>query len=255
MPRSLAFAYGLVSYLLFFGCFVYSIGFIGDLVVPKTIDTNAVGGTAAMAAVTVNLLLLSLFALQHSGMARPAFKRWWARFVPEPIERSTYVLLSTAVLAFVYWQWRPIAGVVWEVDSGLAQTAILALYLGGWGLVFYSTILISHFDLFGLRQVTLYAQGRRYEPLPFETPSLYRFIRHPLYVGWMTVLWAAPTMTLGHLLFAGVCTAYILVAVQLEENDLVDHFGERYVRYRDEVPMFVPAPGRTAGQPPVRATS
>lgn len=248
MRRALALGYGLVSYLLFFGTFVYSIGWIGDLLLPSSIDRG--GEPASLpVAIAINLGLLSLFAVQHSGMARPAFKRWWTRVVPQPVERSTYVLFSVLVMWVLYAAWQPIGTVVWSVESAPVRAALLCLYAAGWALVLYATILISHFDLFGLRQVVLYARGKAYQHLPFDTPSLYRYVRHPLYVGWLTVFWAAPTMTLGHLIFAVMCTGYILVAIQLEERDLVQHFGDDYARYRRDVPMLVPSLTTKAPRP------
>jgi len=247
MRRVLVFAYGLVSYLLFFATFVYSIGFIGNLAVPKSIDSGVAAGSP-LAAALVNLALLSVFAVQHSVMARPAFKRWWTRIIPESIERSTYVLFSVAALALIYWQWQPLPTAVWSAESDLARGALTGLYFAGWGLVFYATILISHFDLFGLRQVWLELRGRLYAHLPFETPSLYRFLRHPLYLGWFIVFWAGPDMSVGRLLFAATCTAYILVAVRIEERDLIAHFGEKYARYREQVPAFLPRPTRRAAR-------
>jgi protein-S-isoprenylcysteine O-methyltransferase Ste14 len=244
MGRALVFAYGLTSYLLFFGTFLYSIGFIGDLFVPKSINSGSAGPLGTT--IVINTILLSIFAVQHSGMARPGFKGWLTRFIPEPAERSTYVLLSTVALWVLYAFWQPVPAVVWSVESGGAEMALTGLYFAGWGLVLYSTILISHFDLFGLRQVTLYLQGREYGHLPFDTPSLYGFVRHPLYIGWLTVFWAAPTMTAGRLFFALVCTGYILVAIQIEERDLVGHFGDRYKHYKDAVPMLIPAIKRRA---------
>ena len=246
MRRVLVFGYGLVSYLLFFAIFLYSIGFIGNLLVPKSIDSGVAAGSP-LAAVLVNLGLLSVFALQHSVMARPAFKRWWTRIIPEPIERSTYVLASVAALALIYWLWQPLPALVWSAESAFARGALTGLYFAGWALVLYATILISHFDLFGLRQVWLELRGRVYAHLPFDTPSLYRFLRHPLYLGWFIVFWAGPDMSVGRLLFAATCTAYILVAVQLEERDLVAHLGERYARYREQVPAFLPRLRRRAG--------
>jgi protein-S-isoprenylcysteine O-methyltransferase Ste14 len=174
-------------------------------------------------------------------MARPAFKRWLTRFIPQPAERSTYVLLSSVTMWVLYAFWQPVTNVVWSVESAAAQWALTGLYFAGWGMVLYATILISHFDLFGLRQVTLYLQGKEYQHLPFDTPSLYGFVRHPLYIGWLTVFWAAPTMTAGRFFFALMCTGYILVAIQLEERDLTGHFGERYTRYKESVPMLIPA--------------
>jgi protein-S-isoprenylcysteine O-methyltransferase Ste14 len=239
MRRAAVFAFGLISYLLFFGTFLYSIGFIGDLFVPKSINSGTPGalGTALL----VNTAVLGLFALQHSGMARPAFKGWLTRFIPAAAERSTYVLLSTVAMWILYYFWQPMGGVIWQVESAPAEWILTGVYFAGWGLVLYATILISHFDLFGLRQVTLYLQGREYRHLPFDTPSLYGFVRHPLYVGWLTVFWAAPTMTTGRMVFALMCTGYILLAIQLEERDLVAHLGDKYAHYRAEVPMLIPA--------------
>jgi protein-S-isoprenylcysteine O-methyltransferase Ste14 len=197
-------------------------------------------------AVLVNLAVLSVFALQHSVMARPGFKRVWTRIVPEPIERATYVLFSTLAMWLVYWGWQPIGGTVWAVESTAGFAALSALQLAGFGLVLYATLLISHFDLFGVRQVWLYFRGVPYSHLPFATPSLYKRMRHPLYLGWFVAFWATPTMSLGHVMFASVCSAYILVALVFEERDLVAHFGERYLRYKREVPAFVPVPGRRA---------
>lgn len=255
MRRILILGYGFLSYLLFFGTFCYSIGFLGNLFVPKSIDVPAATGSP-VTAVLLNLALLSVFAVQHTGMARPAFKRWWTRVVPAEIERSTYVLLSTLALWLLYSGWRPIAGTVWTTQAGsAAHTVLTAVYLGGFGLVLYATLLISHFDLFGLRQVWLYAQGVEYTHLPFDTPALYKHVRHPLYVGWFIAFWATPEMSLGHLMFAVACTAYILVAVIFEERDLVLHFGSRYARYRDQVPAFIPRLGhRGATTDPATST-
>lgn len=260
MSRIAILIYGIVSYLIFFGTFLYSIGFIGDLFVPKTIDsepTSAVG-----VAVAINMALLSLFAVQHSGMARPAFKRWWTKIVPRPAERATYTLLSSLVLIATYALWQPIGGTVWHVESEAGRGVLTALYFGGWATVLYATALIDHFDLFGLRQVWLNFRGEEYTHKPFGTPGAYKWIRHPLYIGWLTVFWAAPTMSIGHLLFTVVCTGYILLAVIVEEKDLVEHFGETYRRYQKTTPMFFPRFGRRApivirvGEPaPVRASS
>jgi protein-S-isoprenylcysteine O-methyltransferase Ste14 len=244
MNRALVLVYGSVCYVLFLGTLLYSIGFVGNLGVPKTVDSGPAGPIGA--ALMWNLGLLSLFALQHSGMARPAFKRWWTRLIPESVERSTYVLLTSALMLLLYWQWRPIEATVWEF-SGLVGGFLQVLYFAGWGLVFYSTILIDHFDLFGMRQVVLHFRGRAYEPLPFDTPSLYKWVRHPLYVGWFTVFWVTPQMSAGHLLLALVTTVYILVAVRIEENDLLTYFGDTYARYVERVPRFLPLPRRNHG--------
>jgi len=238
MTRIAVFLYGVVSYGVFFGTFLYAAGFVGNLVVPKGLDSSPVGpfGTSLL----IDLGLLSLFAVQHSVMARPAFKRAWTRIVPEPAERSTYVRASSLALILLFWQWRPLGGVVWDIQAPAGRALMYAGFAFGWLLVLVTTFLINHFDLFGLRQVWLYLRGRPYEPLPFKTPGLYRLVRHPLYVGWFFAFWATPTMTVTHLLFAVMTTAYILVAIQLEERDLVAAHPE-YESYRRRVPMLVPA--------------
>src|SRR5512145_2415371 len=240
MSRFLFLGYAGVGYLIFFATFLYSIGFLGNRGVPRSIDAGGPESPLGVA-LLVNLGLLSIFALQHSVMARQGFKRWWTRLVPRPIERATYVLLTCAALALLYWQWRPLPGVVWELDGRLARTLAHAVYLvAGWGGVLYATILIDHFDLFGVRQALLHWRGRERPAMRFVTPALYRFVRHPLYVAWFLMFWAAPTMTVGRLLFAAVVTGYVLVAVQLEERDLIVEFGDRYRRYRESTPAFVP---------------
>lgn len=241
MKRFLILLYGVVCYAVFFATFLYAIGFIGNLWVPKAMDSAR--NTSVGAAVLIDLGLLALFALQHSVMARPAFKRAWTKVIPESAERSTYTLLSSLALILLFWAWRPIGGVVWNVETEAARTALYALYAFGWALLLYTTFLLNHFDLFGLRQVWLQFRGRPYTPLPFKTPALYRWVRHPLYVGWLTIFWAAPTMTVTHLLFALMTTAYILIAIQLEERDLVAALPE-YADYRKRVPMLVPGTKR-----------
>jgi len=238
MQRIAVFVYGVLSYACFFATFLYAIGFLGNFGVPRSIDAAAEGALAT--AVLVNVLLLAVFALQHSVMARPAFKRWWTRIVPEPAERSTYVLASSVALLLLFWQWRPIGGVVWHVEHPVAAAALYGLFAAGWLTVLVTTFLINHFDLFGLRQVWFYLRGEPYRPLSFVTPGPYRLVRHPLYVGWLLTFWAAPTMTAAHLLFAVMTTAYILIAIRLEERDLVAIHGERYAEYRRSVPMLVP---------------
>ena len=242
MGRVLALAYGVAAYLVFFGTILYAIGFVTGIFVPKTIDTGVAG--SAGAAIVINVLLLSLFAVQHSVMARKQFKRWWTQFVPASIERSTYVLLSSLALILVFWQWRPIPAMVWEVSNPTLAAALTGLSLMGWVLVFLSTFLINHFELFGVRQVILNLMGRDGGETKFRTPLLYKMVRHPLYLGFIIAFWAAPVMTVGHLLFALVTTAYILVGIALEERDLVEHFGEEYRRYRERVSMLVPFLGR-----------
>lgn len=238
MHRIGVFIYGVIAYLCFFATFLYAVGFVGDFAVPRSIDSAAAGPLGV--AVVVDVLLLALFALQHSVMARPAFKRWWTRIVPEPAERSTYVLASSLALLLLFTQWRPIGGVVWQVENPLGQTVLYALFAAGWLTVLVTTFLINHFDLFGLRQVWLHLLGKPYRPLGFVTPGPYRHVRHPLYVGWLLAFWATPTMTLAHLLFAVATTSYILIAIRFEERDLAQMHGAQYVAYRRRVPMLVP---------------
>jgi protein-S-isoprenylcysteine O-methyltransferase Ste14 len=235
--RITAFVYGVVSYAIFFGTFLYAACFVGNFVVPKGMDAAPTGPLGTSLAIDV--ALLGLFAVQHSVMARPAFKRMWTRIVPEPVERSTYVLASSLALIVLFWQWRPLGGVVWDVQGPAARALLHAGFAFGWLLVLVSTFLINHFDLFGLRQVWLYLRGRPYRPLGFTTPGPYRLVRHPLYVGWLFAFWSTPTMTATHLLFAVMTTAYILVAIQLEERDLVAAHPE-YATYRSRVPMLIP---------------
>jgi methanethiol S-methyltransferase len=238
MSRFIAFLYGLASYVVFFVTFLYAIGFVSGLVVPKTIDTGTVVPIAE--ALIVNLLLMSLFAIQHSVMARKQFKQWWTQFVPKSVERSTYVLFASLALLLLFWQWRPVPTVVWRIDNPLIAMAVIGLSLAGWLIVLTSTFLINHFELFGLHQVTNNLAGH---PMPvprFHTPLYYKFVRHPIYLGFIIAFWAAATMTVGHLLFAAVTAAYIFVGILLEERDLVDLFGNDYLRYKDRVSMMVP---------------
>ena len=235
--RLLILTYGILCYALFLASFVYAVGFIGGFVTPTRLDGPRQGSLAA--ALAIDGALLVLFAVQHSGMARPRFKGWLTRFVPRPAERSTYVLLSSVALFVLFWQWRSLGGVVWDVPSGAARAAVFVVFAAGWLMVLVATSLINHFDLFGLRQVWLAFRDVPYAPLHFATPGPYRLVRHPLYVGWLTVFWAAPTMTFTHLLFALGMTAYILAAIRWEERDLIDAHPE-YGDYRRRVPMFVP---------------
>lgn len=238
MKRVSVFLYGVVAYAIFFATFLYALGFVGNLFVPKSIDSAA--EVPFLQALVVNLLLLGVFGLQHSVMARPAFKKWLTRAVPEAAERSTYVLASSLALILLFWGWQPMGGEIWTVQDPVWQAVLYGLFAFGWLLVLVTTFLINHFDLFGLRQVWLHLRGRPYTHLRFVTPGPYRMVRHPLYVGWLFAFWATPTMTAAHLLFAIVTTAYILVAIQLEERDLVDVHGVDYENYRSRVPMLIP---------------
>ena len=238
MSRILALVYGVASYLLFLASFLYAVGFVGYLFVPKSVDSGPEGSLAASD--VVDILLLLVFAVPHSVMARPAFKRWWTQFVPPPVERSTYVLVSSLALGLLFWQWRPIPAVVWNVGQPTGRWFLQAVFWAGWALVLISTFLIDHFDLFGLRQVYLYASGREYTPLAFRTTGLYRYVRHPLMTGFLLAFWATPTITAGHLLFAVATTGYIIIALQLEERDLISFHGEQYRAYRKQVGMLLP---------------
>jgi methanethiol S-methyltransferase len=240
MDRALAFVYGVVCYLVFFVTFLYAIGFVGNLIVPKTIDSGEPVDFSQ--ALLINVLLLALFAVQHSVMARPAFKRWWTRFVPQPVERSTYVLLASLILALIFWQWQPMPDVVWSIENIAGRYIFWTLYLLGWVTVLVGTFLINHFDLFGLRQVYLYQRGMPYTELGFRTPFLYKIVRHPIMLGFIIAFWATPHMTVGHLLFAAVTTAYILIAIQFEERDIVRIHGTAYEEYRKQVSMVLPIP-------------
>ena len=237
--RILFFAYGSFSYVVFLGTFLYAIGFIGNFGVPRTLDGAATGPLGISFAIDVGLL--ALFAVQHSVMARKWFKEWWTRIVPKPIERSTYVLFSSVALILLFTLWRPLGGVVWSVEEPAGRFVLRGLFAFGWGLVLVSTFLINHFDLFGMRQVWLYLLGRPYEMLRFGTPGPYRLVRHPLYVGWLFAFWMTPVMTFAHLLFSIATTAYILLAIQFEERDLVREHGDSYEEYRRSVPMLIPS--------------
>jgi methanethiol S-methyltransferase len=242
MDRILVVSYGLVAYLIFLITFLYSIGFVGNLIVPKSIDSGSSG--SVVNAFLINLMLLSIFAIQHSVMARPAFKRWWTKIIPAAIERSTYVLLSSLALILLFWQWQPMSELVWDVANPIARNVIWGIFWLGWIVVLVSTFLISHFDLFGLRQVYLYMKGQEYKHDSFKTPFLYKLVRHPIMLGFIIAFWATPHMTTGHALFSIVTTLYILIALQFEERDLLSYHGAAYKEYQDEVSMIVPFPKR-----------
>jgi protein-S-isoprenylcysteine O-methyltransferase Ste14 len=243
--RLLTLCYGGVTYLIFFGTFLYAVGFVSGYVVPKTVDTGSTTvepgpASSLTTALLINLVLMSIFAVQHSGMARQGFKKLFTRFASPAIERSTYVLLASLTLILLFWQWQPMPSVVWNIENPIGASFATAGGFLGWLIVLYSTFLISHFELFGLTQVVTHFAGRVAEPMKFKTPGLYRMIRHPIYLGFIIAFWCTPTMTLGHLLFAAVTTAYIFVGIYLEERDLVALFGSEYRRYREKVAMLVP---------------
>jgi len=242
MTRLIVFLFGLVSYFVFFGTFLYAIGFVGNIFVPKSIDSGLESSMGTSLA--VNLILLTIFALQHSVMARPEFKKMWTRIVPKPIERSVYVLFASSALILLFWQWRPMTGLIWNVENPIGRYALFAVFVAGWLIVLLSTFMINHFDLFGLRQVYYHSRGTEPPEMNFTTLAFYNFVRHPIMLGFIIAFWATPVMTAGHLLFAAVTTVYILVAIQFEERDLVTSHGETYKAYKREVGMLLPKPGR-----------
>jgi len=242
LSRVFTLIYGLVSYAACLVTFLYLMGFIGNFAVPKSMDSASAGSLST--AMMIDLGLIALFTLQHSIMARPAFKRLLTRMIPSTIERSTYVLASSVALLFLFWQWRPLGGTVWDVHSSTGKAVLYGAYAFGWLLLFAATFVINHFDLFGLSQVWRHMRGRPQQKLRFVTPFLYRIVRHPLYVGWLLIFWSTPTMTVTHLFFAVMTTAYILIAIQIEERDLMREHPE-YAEYRQRVPMLIPGTGTT----------
>ena len=236
--RTFIFLYGIASYAAFLVSILYAIGFVGNLWVPKSIDTGGAGPLAE--ALIIDTLLLGMFAIQHSVMARPAFKSWWTRIIPHESERSTYVLVASLILLGLYWQWQPIPAQIWHVENGVARIVLMAVFWLGWGIVFLSTFLINHFNLFGLQQVFAALRQRDLPEAEFRTPGLYKLVRHPLMLGLLLAFWGTPEMSAGHLLFAAMTTGYILVALQFEERDLIKLFGMAYQEYRRRVPMLVP---------------
>lgn len=238
MKKVLVLLYGVIAYFIFFGTYCYAVGFVTNLIVPTGLDSKPTSSVGY--AILINVGMLVVFALQHSVMARPVFKKWWTKLVPEPIERSTYVLFSSICMIVLFIYWQPIGGVVWFVNSDIVYQILTAISLLGFGIVLISTFLINHFDLFGLRQVWLYFTGKSYSHLPFKTPFFYKYVRHPLYLGWMIAFWAAPTMTVAHFMFAVICTGYMLTAIRFEERDLIQVFGEKYIKYKQVAPMLIP---------------
>jgi protein-S-isoprenylcysteine O-methyltransferase Ste14 len=244
MKKAIFMFYGIISYFIFFGTFLYSFGFVGNLFVPKSID--GAPEVPLLNAILIDAALLLAFALQHSIMARPAFKAKWTKLVPEPLERSTYVLLSSLCLLLMVWQWQPMGGFVWKAEEPVLKGVLTGLFIVGWLIVLLSTFMINHFDLFGLRQVWFYFKGEKYEPLRFRVPLFYKYVRHPLYLGWLIAFWATPVMSAAHLLFALLTTGYIFTAIFFEERDLVTIFGKKYVEYKKKVPMIFPTGKKNA---------
>ena len=240
MNRTIAFMYGVVVYLIGLVATLYTVGFVGNMVVPKTIDSGEPGQFGP--ALLIDTLLLGLFGIQHSLMARPGFKQWWTGLVPQPVERSTYVLFTSLALGLIFWGWQPITSVVWTVESPPGRALLWSLYFIGWAIVFWTTFLINHFDLFGLRQVYFFLREQKYTYPGFVTPLFYKLVRHPLMLGFLIAFWVTPHMTVGHLVFSVVMTAYILYAIQLEERDMVSALGKTYEEYREQVPMVLPVP-------------
>ncbi len=253
MKKTITFLYGVIAYIVFLGTFLYAIAFVGDFLVPKTINSGTEG--AFWSSLGINLVLMTVFALQHSIMARPGFKRWWTKIIPKPIERSTYVLLASLALILLYWKWVPMTTVVWEVNDPMGVTILYGLFALGWGIVLLSTFMINHFDLFGLKQVYEYVKSIPPRPVQFKLTLFYRIVRHPIMLGFIIAFWAIPVMTLGHLIFAITTTAYILVAISfLEERDLVKMHGESYREYQRNVPKILPFPRKRSKEQNVHET-
>lgn len=240
MSRILAFIYGVICYLIFFVTFLYTIGFVGNLIVPKTLDSYLDGSLSQ--GLLINSLLITLFAVQRSFMARPGFKKWWIKIIPNPIERSTYVLMASLALLLLFWQWHSLGGIIWNIQNPIASNIIYGIFALGWLIVLLSTFMINHFDLFGLRQVYLYLRGQEYEDLGFRTPGFYKYVRHPIMLGFVVAFWATPMMTVSHLVFAMGTTIYMLVGIKLEEVDMIWIYGNLYQEYRQQVSMLIPLP-------------
>jgi protein-S-isoprenylcysteine O-methyltransferase Ste14 len=247
MAGFVAVIYGIIAYGFTLGALLYLVGFVGNLIVPKSIDSGTAG--PPLQSVIVDTMLIGLFAIQHSVMARQGFKRWWTRIVPPSVERSTYVLAASFALLILYWEWQPIPALVWTVHNPAAAAVLDGIFWLGWVVLVASTFMISHFELFGLSQVFARLFGKPLSGAKFRTPLLYRSVRHPIYLGVLLAVWATPAMTAGHLLFSVVITGYILIGIQLEEHDLIEQFGDQYRRYRQHAPMLVPLPGRKFADP------
>ena len=250
MKRLLILIYGLVAYFTFFVTLLYMIAFVGNFWVPKSIDTGI--ADSSIKAILINLFLVFLFAIQHTIMARPSFKRWWLKYVPTEIERSTYVLFSSLLLILLFWQWQPLTTTVWEVKSTIVKVVIYALFALGWVLVFLSSFLINHFDLFGLRQVVLCWKGKDYTPVEFKESFLYKIVRHPLMLGFLIAFWTTPLMTTGHLLFAIAMTLYTFIGIWFEEKTLMAELGDDYIEYKEKTPMLFPLPNSLKSKCPIK---